>query len=63
MMDNRKRNVLDDDRIGRLLVQLTLGLLFPLLAEFNRKSKESYYNGGNAKPETPEARDKVSLKR
>ena len=24
MMDNRKRNVLDDDRIGRLLVQLTL---------------------------------------
>ncbi len=30
---------------------LTLGLLFPILADFSRKSKESYYNGGNVEPE------------
>ena len=42
---------------------LTLGLLIPLLTDFNRKSREHYYNGSSPPSELPPSPEKILAKR
>jgi Na+-driven multidrug efflux pump len=42
---------------------LTLGLLIPLLIDFNRKSREQYYNGSSPPSDMPRSSEKILVKR